>query len=69
MEFLTVYEAILGGLAASIEVVDDKGNARWTAPGQFGVITIDVDLLRADIRIASHEDALKLATSDLTAFN
>jgi hypothetical protein len=69
VEFLTVYEAILGGLAASIEIVDDKGNARWTAPGQFGVITIDLDLLRADIRIASHEDALKLATSDLTAFN
>ena len=69
LEFLIVYEQILTGLGAAIEIVDDEGNARWTATGQFGVISVDVDLARADIRIASHEDALRLATSDLEAFN
>jgi len=69
LEFLIVYDGILSALGASVEVLDEEGNARWTSAGQFGVITVDTDLARAEIRIASHEDALTLATSDLDAFN
>jgi hypothetical protein len=68
IEFATVYDFMLGGLGAEAEVVSE-GNVRWTAPGQYGVLFLDDQLERIEIRVATDEEALKAATADLPQFN
>jgi hypothetical protein len=68
LEFLVVYAAMLHALNADYQPVDQEGNVRWTATGQFGAISINKRLDHVDIRIATDADALKLATKDIKAF-
>ena len=68
-EFLVSYAAILGALKAQVEPVGDKGDARWTAEGQFGALSLDRVRSRVEIRIATDADALKMATTDLEGFD
>lgn len=68
LEFLGVYGFMLTGLGAQGQPVSE-GNVRWTAPGQFGVLFLDEELNRIEIRVATDEDALKAATEELPQFN
>jgi hypothetical protein len=68
IEFLGIYDTMLVALGAQANVVSE-GNVRFTAPGQTGVIFLDNQLERIEIRVATDTDALSQATTDLPQFN
>jgi hypothetical protein len=68
LEFLGVYEVMLEALEAEVELVSE-GNVRWTAPGQAGVLFLDDQLERIEIRVATDAEALAEATADLPQFD
>lgn len=67
-EFVAVFEQIVKSFGTDIQLVDRNGNGRWSADGQYGVISLHRDPGDVDIRIASDQGALAAATKDLPTF-
>jgi len=67
-EFVGIFPVMLGALDARGDVVSE-GNFRWTAPGQTGVLFLDNNLERIEIRVATDAEALAEATADLPQFD